>query len=132
MIKNIIYNTIFDYFYEMKLTDEYIYLQPEKYQAILLHLISIFKREIPDLEMHFKWGMPYLYYKKRMFCYLISNSKKGFVDAGFARGFQLKGNQEFLVDEKRNTVKSLRYYNLEEIDNTILIDVIREAVTLYV
>jgi hypothetical protein len=115
----------------MKLTDEYIYRQPEKHQMILLHLISVFKREIPDLEMLFKWGMPYMYYKKRMFCYLISNSKKGFVDAGFARGFQLKGNQDYLVDEKRNTVKSLRYYNLKEIDNVILEDVIREAATLY-
>lgn len=131
MIKFIICNTIFNYFYGMKLTDEYIYRQPEKDQAILLHLISIFKREIPDLEMHFKWGMPYLYYKKRMFCYLISNSKKGFVDAGFARGFQLKKNQDSLVDEKRNTVKSLRYFNLEDIDNAVLEDVIREAASLY-
>jgi hypothetical protein len=115
----------------MKLTDEYIFRQPEKSQMILLHLISVFKREIPELEMFFKWGMPYLYYKKRMFCYLISNSKKGFVDAGFARGFQLKRHQDCLVDEKRNTVKSLRYYNLEDIDNAILEDVIQEAAALY-
>ncbi|WP_264563845.1 DUF1801 domain-containing protein [Flavobacterium sp. N3904] len=115
----------------MKLTDEYIWRQSQKHQMMLLHLISVFIREIPDLEMHFKWGMPYLYYKKRMFCYLISNSKKDFVDAGFARGFQLKRNQESLVDEKRNTVKSLRYFNLEEIDNAILQDVILEAKTLY-
>jgi len=115
----------------MRLTDEYINRQSEEHQMILLHLISVFKREIPDLEMFFKWGMPYIYYKKRMFCYLVSNSKKGFVDAGFARGFQLKRNQNNLVDEKRNTVKSLRYYSLETIDNAILEDVIREAMALY-
>lgn len=116
----------------MKITDEYIYRQPEKHQAILLHLISVFKRQIPDLEMYFKWGVPYLYYKKRMFCYLASNSNKGFVDAGFARGFQLRRNQDVLVGDKRNTVKSLRYYELEGIDNVILEDVIQEAVDLYV
>jgi hypothetical protein len=115
----------------MKLTDEYIYRQPEKFRSIILHLISVFEREIPDLVLHFKWGMPYFYYKKRMFCYLAPNLKKGFVDAGFARGFQLTGNQEFLVGEKRNTVKSLRYYNLEDIDNTVLVDVIKEARILY-
>jgi hypothetical protein len=115
----------------MKLTDEYIYRQSQKHQMILLHLISVFKREIPDLTMHFKWGMPYVYYKKRMFCYLISNSNKDFVDAGFARGFQLKRNQDCLVGEKRNTVKSLRYYCLEDIDNAVLEDVIREAASLY-
>lgn len=98
---------------------------------ILLHLISVFIREIPDLEMHFKWGVPYFYCKNKPFCYLASNHKKGFVDAGFARGFQLKRNQDRLVDEKRNTVKSLRYFSLEDIDNAILEDVIKEAATLY-
>jgi hypothetical protein len=115
----------------MRLTDEYIFRQPEKYQSVLLHLISVFEREVPGLELLFKWGMPYFYYKKRMFCYLISNPKKGFVDAGFARGFQLKRNQEYLVDEKRNTVKSLRYYTLESINNEILVDVIQEILSLY-
>jgi hypothetical protein len=115
----------------MKLTDDYIFRQPEKQQSILLHLISVFEREIPELELLFKWGIPYFYYKKKPFCYLAPNHKKGFVDAGFARGFQLKRNQNFLIDEKRNTVKSLRYFSLESINNTILEDVIREARSLY-
>jgi len=115
----------------MKPTDQYIYQQPEKYQAIVLHLIGVFEHEIPELQLLFKWGIPYFYYKKKPFCYLAPNHKKGFVDAGFSRGFQLKGNQEYLVDENRNTVKSLRYYDLKEIDNAILKEVIQEALTLY-
>ncbi|WP_281239413.1 DUF1801 domain-containing protein [Flavobacterium praedii] len=115
----------------MKLTDEYIHRQPEKYKVMLLHLISVFEREVPNLELLFKWGIPYFYYKKKRFCYLAPNHKKGFVDAGFARGFQLKRNQDFLVDENRNTVKSLRYFSLLDIDNAILIDVIKESATLY-
>lgn len=115
----------------MKLTDEYIYRQPEKYQAILMHLIAVFEQQIPELQLCLKWGMPYFYYKKRPFCYLAPNHKKGFVDAGFSRGFQLKRNQEELIGEKRNTMKSLRYYDLEEVDNAILIDVIQESLALY-
>ncbi len=115
----------------MKITDEYIYRQPEKYQAILMHLISVFEQEIPELKLLFKWGMPYFYYNKRPFCYLVPNHKKGFVDAGFSRGYKLKRNQDCLIGEKRNTMKSLRYYDLEEIDNTILVDVIKEAAGLY-
>jgi hypothetical protein len=115
----------------MKLNDEYIFRQPEKQQSILLHLISVFEREIPELELLFKWGIPYFYYRKKPFCYLAPNHKKGFVDAGFARGFQLKRNQDSLIGEKRNTVKSLRYYTLEGIDNLILEDVIQEALGLY-
>jgi hypothetical protein len=115
----------------MKLTEQYILNQPEKYQSILLHIISVVERELPGVELKFKWGIPYFYYKKRTFCYLAPNHKKGFVDAGFARGFQLKNNQEYLVDENRNTVKSLRYFSLEEIDNSILEAVILEAALLY-
>ena len=115
----------------MKLTDEYIYRQPEKLRSIVLHLISVFEREIPELDLLFKWGIPYFYYKNKPFCYLAPNPKKGFVDAGFARGFQLNRNQDSLVGEKRNTVKSLRYFSLEDIDNAVLEDVIREAATLY-
>jgi Domain of unknown function (DU1801) len=115
----------------MRLTDEYIFRQPEKYQSILLHLISVFEREIPELELLCKWGIPFFYYRKKPFCYLASNHKKGFVDVGFARGFQLKRNQEALIGEKRNTVKSLRYSTLESIDNLILADVMQEALGLY-
>ena len=115
----------------MRPTDEYIFRQPEKYQSILLHLIRVFEKEIPELVLLFKWGIPYFYFHGKPFCYLAPNHKNGFVDAGFARGYQLKRNQAYLVGENRNTVKSLRYSSLESIDNAILIDVIREAQNLY-
>lgn len=115
----------------MKLTDEYIFSQPQMHQSILLHIISVVKKIAPDAELLLKYGVPYFYYKKKAFCYLAYNQKKGFVDLGFARGFQLKRNQEFLVDKSRNTVKSLRYFSLEAIDNAILEDVINEAAALY-
>ncbi len=115
----------------MRPTDEYIFRQPEKYQSILLHLVGVFEREIPEIRLFFKWGIPYFYLHKKPFCYLAPNHKKGFVDAGFARGFELKRNQEYLVGENRNTVKSLRYFSLESINNAVLVDVIREAQNLY-
>lgn len=115
----------------MRLIDEYVLKQPEKYQSIVLYLISVFEREIPELKLMFKWGIPYFYYHKRPFCYFAPNHKKGFVDAGFARGFQLKQNQQYLIGENRNTIKSLRYFSLEEIDTSVLIEVIREAKLLY-
>ncbi len=115
----------------MRPTDDYIFRQPEKFQSILLHLIHVFEREIPELKLFFKWGIPYFYFRKKPFCYLAPNHKKGYVDAGFARGYQLKRNQEYLVGENRNTVKSLRYFSLESINNAVLVEVIREARNLY-
>jgi hypothetical protein len=115
----------------MKPTEAYILRQPEQYQAMMLHVLAVVEQELSQSELLFKWGIPYVYYKKKPFCYLAPNHKKGFLDVGFAKGFELKRNQEVLVDEKRNTVKSLRYFSIEEIDNAVLIDVISEAKLLY-
>ena len=91
----------------MKPTEAYILRQPEQYQAMILHVLAVAEQELSQSELLFKWGILYVYYKKKPFCYLAPNHKRGFLDIGFARGFQLKRNQETLVDEKRNTVKSL-------------------------
>lgn len=115
----------------MKPTEVYILNQPEKYQAMMLHVLSVMEQELSQSELLFKWGIPYLYYKKKPFCYLAPNHKKGYLDVGFAKGFELKRNQEVLVAENRNTVKSLRYYTIEAIDNEVLLDVIIEAKLLY-
>lgn len=133
--KKFVDQTFFQLFLEkeitMKPTEEFILRQPQPYQAMLLHVLAVVTQELPQSELFFKWGIPYVYYKKKPFCYLAPNHKKGFLDVGFAKGFELKRNQEFLVDEKRNTVKSLRYFSIETIDHTLLIDVISEAKLLY-
>lgn len=115
----------------MKLADDYIFKQPKKYQSILLYLIDVINQTIPQSSLVFKWGVPYFYYKNKPFCYLAPTHKKGFVDLGFARGFQLQNNQDVLVSERRNTVKSLRYFSLETIDQEVLINVLLEASSLY-
>lgn len=110
----------------------YILNQPEKYRAILLHIVSVIDFTLPDVTLEFKWKIPYFYYKKKPLCYLNASHKRDFIDVGFAKGFQLKNNLEFLIaDNDRNTIKSIRYKSLEEIDNSILISILEEAITLY-
>ncbi len=116
----------------MKPADLYILNQPEKYRNILLHIASVIEHTIPNVTLEYKWTVPYFYYKNKTLCYLNASHKHQFVDVGFAKGFQLKQNKQHLVvDNGRNTVKSLRYFSLEEINNEILISVIQEAITLY-
>lgn len=116
----------------MKPTELYILNQPEKYRDILLHIIAVVEHTLPEATLEYKWGIPYFYYKKKPFCYLNASHKNQFVDVGFAKGFQLKTQQQHLVaDNGRNTIKSLRYYALETIDNNVLVEVIEEAKTLY-
>jgi len=117
----------------MKPADVYIINQPEPYRSILLHLLAVLETTLENsYELECKWQVPYMYYKKRPFCFFNASHKKQFVDIGFSRGFKLQQHQDVLVaDGGRNTMKSLRYRSLEEIDNTVLIDVIKEAMTLY-
>ena len=116
----------------MKDVDLYILKQPKHYRNILFHIIAVVQNTIPYITLEYKWTVPYFYYKKKPFCYLNASQKHGFVDVGFAKGFQLKNNLENLItDNGRNTVKSLRYFSLEQIDNAILISVLEETKSLY-
>lgn len=116
----------------MKPADLYILNQPEKYRHILLHITAVIEHTLPEVTLEYKWGIPYFYYKKKPFCYLNASHKHQFVDVGFAKGFQLKSNQNFLIaDNGRNTIKSLRYYSLDEINNEVLVSVVEEAKKLY-
>jgi len=104
----------------MKPIEEYILSQSESFREILYYVISVIEQEVPEVDLLFKWGIPYFYYKKKPFCYLAPNKKRDFVDIGFARGFQLTFYQDVLTDENRNTVKSLRYYKVSTIKDCIL------------
>ena len=116
----------------MKPQEAYILKQPDNYRSMLLHIIAVIQHTVPKVTLEYKWTVPYFYYKKKPLCYLNASHKHQFVDVGFAKGFELKNNQTHLIaDNGRNTVKSLRYYNLDEIDNAVLQSVLKEAIKLY-
>ncbi|RAR70132.1 DUF1801 domain-containing protein [Flavobacterium aciduliphilum] len=115
----------------MKPVDAFILNQPEPYKAIVLHLIAVISGSFNALTLEFKYGVPYFYCNQKPFCYLAPNIKKNYVDLGIAKGFQLKYNQDILISENRNTVKSLRYSSLEAIDHNQLLSVLTEAMSLY-
>jgi len=116
----------------VKPADLYILNQPEHYRSMLFHIIAVVENTLPDVTLEFKWTVPYFYYKKKPLCYLNASHKHQFVDVGFAKGFHLKNNLNHLIaDNGRNTVKSLRYKSLKEIDNEVLIATIHEAASLY-
>jgi len=116
----------------VKPADNYILNQPEPYRSMLLHIVAVLESSVTEFEMQYRWKIPYVYHKGKPFCYLNASHKKQFVDVGFSKGFKLEKNQDVLVaDGGRNTIKSLRYTTLEAIDNAVLLDVVKEAMTLY-
>ena len=103
----------------------YILSQPEPYRGILLHLQSVVELTIPDVQLKYKWRIPFFYVEGKPFCYL--NRSKDYVDIGFFKAAYLTVHTELMVTQGRKVMKSLRYRSLEEIEDQVLIDVLEEA-----
>lgn len=115
----------------MKPSEEYILNQPEPYRSILLNLQIIIESQIPEAELLYKWKIPFYYYKGKPFCYFNASHKRMYVDLGIVKGFQLTIHQDKLISEKRSIMKSLRYYSEDEIDSSVLVEIIQELTNLY-
>ncbi len=110
----------------MKPAEEYILKQEEPLRSILLHLQILIETNFKEVELLYKWKLPFYYLKGKPLCY-FNATKKGFVDVGFYSKTTLKAYNEHLVLEKRKAVKSLRYYCLKEINKEVLVSVLLEA-----
>ena len=110
----------------MKPAEEYILKQEEPLKSILLHLQILIETNFKEVELLYKWKIPFYYLRNKPLCYLNA-TKKGYVDVGFYAKTSFKIHNEFLISEKRKVVKSLRYYRLEEISGEILVSVLLGA-----
>ena len=115
----------------MNPAENYILQQPEPYRSMLLHLQFIIENAIPEVELLYKYKIPFYYYKKRPFCFLNASHKNQFVDLCFDRGNQITIHQDQLVTEKRKKMASLRYKSLEQINDEVLIEVTKNVIPLY-
>ena len=103
----------------------YILSQNEPFRSMLLHLQSVIEHTVPDLDLKYKYRIPFYYIEGRPFCYL--NQSKDYVDVGFWNATHLSVHLELLCSEGRKMMKSLRYASLAEIDNDILVAVLLDA-----
>lgn len=115
----------------MNPAEQYILDQPPPYRVILLHLQVIIEHNVTGVTLQYKYNVPFYYLKGKPFCYLNVNRKKQFADLGFWKAGELKLHPEHLVTENRKMIRSLRYRQLEEVNNTVLIDLLNEAKMLY-
>ncbi|MCF6307089.1 MAG: DUF1801 domain-containing protein [Flavobacteriaceae bacterium] len=115
----------------MNPSEEYILNQPEPYRTVLLHLQVIIETTLPEVELLYKYKIPFYYIHKKPFCYLNASHKKQFVDLGFWKGNQIDIHQNHLVTENRKMMASLRYKSLNKINDKILIEVLKRAASFY-
>jgi hypothetical protein len=114
----------------MNPAEEYILNQKEPFRSILLHLKAVIESVVPNVDMKFKWGIPCFYEGKQPLCYLNVSQKKKYVDIAFWSSAHLTLHLDKMTTENRKVVKSLRYSTLEEIDDAVLVEVLKEAYSL--
>jgi len=88
----------------MNPAEEYIVKQPEPYRSILMHLQLVIEHTITDVELKYKYKIPFYYINGKPFCYL--NQSKDYVDVGFWSAAHLTKHVDLLVTENRKVMKS--------------------------
>lgn len=109
----------------MNPAENYILNQKEPYRSILIHLQATIEHTLPELDLKYKYKIPFYYFKGKPYCYL--NQTKNYVDLAFWGGNFISCYQDHLVTENRKMIKSLRYFSLEEIDSNVLIAILENA-----
>ena len=109
----------------MNPAENYILKQEEPFRSILMHLQVVIEHTLPEVELKYKWRIPCYYIGKKPICYL--NQSKDFIDVGFWHSAHLLKYAAYLVTENRKIVKSLRYKTLEDVNDTVLIEILKEV-----
>ncbi|WP_298422806.1 DUF1801 domain-containing protein [uncultured Kordia sp.] len=115
----------------MNPAENYILQQPEPYKSILLQLQVLIEYSFPDIELKYKYRIPFYYIKGKPFCYLNASHKRQYVDIGIVKGGEIQIHKEHLVTEKRKVMASLRYKKVEGINDKVLIEVLKKAASFY-
>ncbi len=111
----------------MNPAEEYILEQPEPFRSILLQIKVVIENTLPEVELKFKYKIPFYYIDGRPFCYLNVPKGKKFVDVGFWNAAHLTAYTEHLTTAGRKVMKSLRYHSLEEINGKVVIEILKDA-----
>ena len=115
----------------MNPAEQYIFNQKEPFQSIMLYVRNVILRTLPNVEEKYNYGIPFYHYNKKPFCYFNILKRTNFVDIAFVKGALLKEQFPLLKDyNNRKYVRSLQYENLESIDESQLIAILKEAALL--
>ncbi|MEL6917616.1 MAG: DUF1801 domain-containing protein [Bacteroidota bacterium] len=109
----------------MNPAEDYILNKSEPFRSILLHLQSVIEHSIPQVDLKYKYKIPFYYINGRPFCYL--NQSKDYVDLGFWNAAHLTVHLEHMTTAGRKIMRSLRYRSLEEINDTVLKAILQDA-----
>lgn len=105
--------------------EQYLYDLQEPYRSIGLELKSVIESTLPELQLTYKWHLPFYVHDKKPFCYIHQSGD--YLDLVFYHAAHFTQHLDKLEGAGRKIVRSLRYRSLEEIDFTVLIEVLQQA-----
>ena len=108
---------------------QYYLNQEEPQKSCLLTLRDIILKQDKDISETVKYGMPCFCYKKKMFCYLWTNSKTKEPYILFVEG-KLLNNPE-LETGSRSRMKILRINPTADLPVNLIESLLNEALDLY-
>lgn len=105
---------------------QYIINRQEPYRSIMIYLAQTIESKLPDLQLLYKWHLPFYYIDGKIpFCYL--NNTKDYVDLVFWHSTHMKDNLSYMTQDGRKHFKSLRYKSLDSFEHKILVEVLLEC-----
>lgn len=109
----------------MRPAEVYILDKEEPYRTIIMHLQMLIKSTIPEIELMFKWKLPFFCIANRPICYI--NQTKDYVDLVFWNAAHFTKFTELMVKDNRKRMRSLRYKAIEDIDEMVLIEILKQG-----
>lgn len=113
----------------MSVFDDFFEKLEEPNKSTFLYLKEFIKNYHPDIQLYFKWKLPYLYYKEKPLCYIWKNKKTNEPYLGFAKGVQMI--HPSLIKGDRTTIKILPIPTNKDINIELIAEVLEEALKLY-
>lgn len=105
----------------LNLINNYYLKQEEPLKSFLLALRKIILDFDANITEEWKYGMPFFYYKKKMFCYMWNHKKYKTPYLGIVEGHRI--DHPLLLAENRSRMKIL----LLEVDQDIPVEMIHEV-----
>jgi hypothetical protein len=101
----------------------------EPNQSCLLALKNIILTHDKNITSEWKYGMPFFYYKGKMFCYLWVHKKFKKPYIGFIEGIHL--NDANLIQENRARIKIMLFNPNEDLPKELIELILEKAIKLY-
>ncbi|MCH5599058.1 DUF1801 domain-containing protein [Niabella ginsengisoli] len=113
----------------MKPIDNFYLQQQEPYKSTFLALKEIILSLDQDISEEWKYGMPFFYYDRKMFCYLWKHKKYDQPYIGIVEGKRL--DDPMLIQEKRARMKIMLIDPTKDIPFKKINNILTQALNLY-